>query len=70
MTFVAAVTQLFRSLASLTAPGPSAQATNESTPVSTVSGTFTVTKPADDLLGLSGATERRPTAVRCPFSLR
>ena len=70
-TFVAAARQLSRSLDSLTARAPSAQAMTEYVPSSSEDSAVTVPIPDDELPGLRRGTERWPAASRAPLpSLR
>jgi len=70
-TFVAAVRQLSRSLDSLTARAPSAQATSEYVPISSEDSAVTVAMPDDEWPGPKRGTERRPAGSRAPLiSLR
>ena len=70
-TFVAAVRQLSRSLDSLTARAPSAQAMTEYVPISSEERAVTVAMPDEEWAGLRRGTERRPAGSRAPLlSLR
>ena len=70
-TFVAAVRQLSRSLDSLTARVPSAQAMSEYVPSSSEDSAVTVPAPNEERPGLRRGTERRPAGSRSPLmSLR